>query len=310
MLCLLLRAETPKTLLDQVIKSSAKEAWEYSANGGYVFEAEVDLIGDEQPEKMVWFSIDDYGAIYIFDSSTEQKYLGKLNRHLLGESMIKEDNKTTIFSISDTGNHPSGGEEPFTKKVISTVISEEGVERLERVAGVGPGRVEDKQYNTIQNGTMTLSGVISLKPQVSFTSLRSYLNGENDWTEFRQGEWVEMDSYLVHQDDVDAVRKIKSMSDENEIRNLLGDFPREKALKLLGGFVSSGSSRATTKKFDRNIREEAGTGKLASPSQLQSKQKEMEQPTDSSRLPWIIGGVLLVGILYLFFKLLKAKSNA
>lgn len=308
MLCPLLKAETAKALLGQAIKSSAKEGWEYSANGGYVFEAEVDLIGDEKPEKMVWFSIDDYGSIHIFESSTEQKYLGKLDRHLLGAPMIKEDKKTTILSISDTGNHSSGGEEPFTKKVLSTVISEEGVERLERIAGVGPGDIEDTQYNVIQNGSMTLKGSISFKPQASFTSLRSYLNGEDNWREFRQGEWVEMDSYLVHQDDVDAVRKIKSLSDENEIRNLLGDFTKEKALKLLGGFVSSESSRVDPKNSDRNIREKTEKGARTSSSQLQSKQKKMDQSKDSSRLPWIIAGLLLVGILALLFKVLKGKS--
>lgn len=304
----LLNGENVKVLLGQSIKSSAEEGWEYSANGGYVFEAEMDLIGDDKPENLVWFSVDGYGSIHIFDSSMEQKYLGKLDRRLLGETMVKADEKTTIFSVSEGDNYPSGGEEAFTKKVLSTVISKEGVEKLERIVGVGPGDVEDKQFNALRNDPMRLEGAVNFTPQIRFTSLGSYLNGEDDWRDFRQDEWVEIDSYLVHQDDVDVVRRMKSSSDENEVQTLLGDFTKEKALQLLGSFVNSKSGRAVPRNFERDVRDETETSLRISSNHLHSEQEGTEQTKDPSSLQWIIGGALFLGILALLFKVWKGRS--
>ena len=303
-LCPLLKGETIKSLLIQSIGSSAEEGWEYSSSGGYVFEAEMDMVGDSEPEKIVWFSIDDHGSIHIFDSSSGQKYLGKLDRHLLDSPMIKENGKSTIFSISDSGNHPSEGEEAFTKKVLSTVISTEGVEILERVAGVGPGNIEDKQFNEILNGSIKLEDSTNFKPPVRFTSLRSYLNGEDNWAEFKQAEWVEMDSYLIHQDDIAVVRKIKSSSDENEIKALLGDFTQAKALKLLGNIEPR---KEKVNSIDQNVRDESAANKRALSSKLEPHQEEAA-PEKKSSFPWIISGVLLSGILALLLKTYKDKS--
>lgn len=304
----LVDGDTVRVLLGQSIKSSAKEGWEYSASGGYIFEAKMDLIGDKKPENLVWFSVDGYGSIHIFDSSMEQKYLGKIDRRLLGGAMVKEEERTTIFSVSEGDNYPSGGEEAFTKKVISTIISKEGVEKVERIVGVGLGDVEDKQFNVLRNDSMKLEGAVNFTPQIRFASVRSYLNGEDNWKDFRQDEWVETDSYLVHQDDVDVVRKIKSSSEENEVRTLMGDFTKEKALQLLGSVANSDSGRAVPRNFERDVRDEAETSLRVSSNQLHSEKEVTEQTKDPSSLQWIIGGVLLVGILALLFKVWKGKS--
>lgn len=302
-LCPLLKSETINHFLRSAIKNSAKEGWVYSGSGGYVFEAEMDLVGDNQPEKMVWFSIDDYGSIHIFDSFSEQKNLGKLDRRLLGSPMIKENGKSTVFSISDSGSYPGEGEEAFTKKVLSTVISTEGVEILERVAGVGLGDIEDKQFNEILNGSM--EGSTNFKPPIRFISLRSYLNDEDNWKGFKQDEWTEMDSYLVHQDDIAVVRKIKSSSDEKEIEALLGGFTQAKALKLLGSIEAR---KEEVNRIDRNTREESAVNNPDLSSELESNKVETA-PEKKFSLPLNITGVLLVGILVLLFKVFKGKST-
>ncbi len=305
----LVNGDTVRFLLGQSIKSSGKEGWEYSASGGYIFKAKMDLIGDKEPENLVWFSVDGYGSIHILDSSKEQKYLGELDRRLLGAAMVKEQEKTTILSISEGDNYHSGGEDAFTKKVISTIISKEGVEKVERIVGVGLGDVEDKQFNVLRNDPMTLEGAVNFTPQIRFTSVRSYLSGEDDWKNFRQDEWVETDSYLVHQDDVDVVQKIKSSSEENEVQTLIGDFTKEKALQLLGSVANSDSGRAVPRNFERDVRDETETNLRVSSNQLHSEKEVTEQTKDPSSLQWIIGGALLVGILAILFKMRKGRSQ-
>lgn len=298
----LVNGNTVGDLLGQSIKSSAKEGWEYSARGGYIFKAEMDLIDDKKPESLVWFSIDGYGPIHIFDSSMEQKYLGEFDRRLLGAAMVKEDKKTTVFSVSEGDNYPSEGEDAFTKKVISTIISKEGVEKVERIVGVGLGDVEDKQFNALRNDPMTLEGAVNFTPEIRFTSVRSYLNDEDAWRDFRQDEWVETDSYLVHQDDADLVRKIKSSSEEDEVQMPMGDFTKDKALQLLGSVANNDSGRAVPRNFERDVRDKTETSLRDLSNQLHTGKEVTEQTKSPSGLQWIIGGALLVGILALLLK--------
>ena len=93
MLNSLLKSETETSLLSQAINSSAKEGWEYSANGGYIFEAKMDLVGNDEPEKLIWFSLDGSRSVHVFKSSPTQEYLGKLNRDLFSSPMVREDKK-------------------------------------------------------------------------------------------------------------------------------------------------------------------------------------------------------------------------
>ena len=223
--------------------------------------------------------------------------------------MVKENGKTTLFTVSDSGNYPNAGEEAFTKKVISTVISNNGIEALERVVGVGPGRTDDKQFNSILNGAMEKKGFVNFEPHVKFSSLQSYLNSEDSWAEFKQDEWVGMDSYLVHQDDVKMVREIKSSSSENEIQTLLGDFTKEKALQLVGS-VNRKSSRDESRSLKRDMKRKTDISPHAFSNQLQSKKKEAAQSKDQSRRPWIVAGVLLMGSLALLCKVFNGKSTS
>lgn len=96
-------------LLD-IIYGRAKEGWEYSGSGGYMFRFTLDVAGDKKPETMVRFSIEDAPYWFLFsdsDSTTDdnKKYLGVLFFSGIGGINISNKNQGISKLFGTYRNH-------------------------------------------------------------------------------------------------------------------------------------------------------------------------------------------------------------
>ena len=116
--------------------------------------------------------------------------------------------------------------------------------------------------------------------------------------------WIDYDG------SVQGLRTLHSSLNPDAKKKLFDDelTPNE-ALKLLPETETRRQERNAGKSISRN--DIAPNKRSDSPAdKLESEKKEIEQMKSPSRLPWIIAGVLLLGILVLLLKIFKGKSTS
>lgn len=201
------------------------DTFSQSAHGGYIIFGEMDLVGDERPEKLFQLTIyRDPSEYEIFTS--DGNYLGTVPNGLSGAQGVlksKSNGVTTIKRVVRAGNNPAGEHPAFTNWVETTKISLDGIETTSRIAGVGR-EIDDPEFNAIRFAPATTP------PNLRYISWRSYLMGTGEWQEFNWDDFDIVDPYLIHKDDADEVRENK-ISDKP--RDSHPDFTMERARELL-----------------------------------------------------------------------------
>ena len=221
------QAASKLSLLRQAIEERSKESWAYSgaSGGGYVFRVKLDVVGDDKEESLMNYSIDDRNDFHIFSSDSQTKYLGSISWGVLDKPKKKENEKTIIWSTRDIGNYPIGKYEAFSKLVIKNEITAEGVTEDIRLAGVGPGRIEDREYNQILYEGKSMEGVGFFDLKIEYKDLKSFLLKEGSWQIFDKTEWVSpIGGFYIKKSDMATSSNNKSSS---------YTFTPEQALKIL-----------------------------------------------------------------------------
>lgn len=298
---------TAEYLLLEAIRDSAKEGWEYSARGGYVFKAQLDLVGDEHPERLMCFSIDGYNRFHIFSNTERDEYLGALSWDLVcHHPRLKTGGESTFLSISLGHNVRFEEEEPFTKKVIKTKISSRGVDVSERVVGIGYEAVDDKEFIAIQNHQISpIVDAYTGIPEIRYKTLASFLTENSEWLVYKDNDWRVLDGfgYRVHKSDIETVREIRHSDNEHYIKYLVGDFTKEKALEIFAGnLLDSNGIKKRKGKAEGVLVQENNGNRIkvnANESASKTKTKEIEQLNEHRLFPLFIVGILSVAV-YIF----------
>lgn len=248
-------------LLD-IIYNRAKEGWQYSGSGGYMFRFTLDVAGDKKPETMVRFSIEDAPYWFLFsDSATDdnKKYQGVLMFSGIGGINISNKNQgiskllrtyRTFYYAGYPPYYDKAMFKPFEKYILEQEISEEGIKRHVRVVGKD---ATEEEYRALARDTDNPEGVIYLKPKFEYISLRNLLMDKDpEWLEFRVEEWVHPDLRYLHRQDAAKVYEIRRTSDEARIKELIGNFTPELAIELLQSRIrASVSAEAKPDEVDR-----------------------------------------------------------
>ncbi len=229
-------------LLD-IIYDRSKEGWEYSGSGGYMFRCTFDVAGDKNPETMVRFSIETPPRWFLFSDSTtndNKKYLGELNLPGIGGMNISNKNKGisklfetyyTTFYVRVPYNFDATPFKPFEGYILEEEISEEGIKKYVRVVGKD---ATIKEFLALSRYKDNPEGVIYLIPKTEFISLWNLLMDKDpEWLEFRFEEWVSPHGHFLHRQDAVKVNEVVMTSDEERIKELIGNFTPELAIEHL-----------------------------------------------------------------------------
>ena len=204
--------------LSSILADVAREAWNYSYKGGYLFRSQVDLIGDNRPELLFGSSLRSREYV-VFDN--EGKLLGEIRGDLQRMQVRRSDEGTSLVDTYQIS---------ASEKVISEYfIGLGGVEnRSRQVDGVEA----EAEYDQISRGGNPQIEVIN--PDFEYVRLVDFVKGEgHEWKPFDAAEWVVMDGYFVNRNDADAAKQIRTTADEKRIEELTNGFTAEVAREQL-----------------------------------------------------------------------------
>jgi len=326
--------------LEQTPSGVFQPSWAYSNEGGVIQYAEVDIVGDERKEIIYSRSSRGYIRGMKSGSWTHEIYFKpdrgeqfvKLDGKVFLDGFQKKEGEQSIFIRATEGrNFAVGNEAAFTKKLIIQKVSESGVDEEIVIISdeTDPQLLKMWEaalffYDKKSVETMRGLGFGMANPEYKWITLKDYLEGRewkdnnvNDWSSLNEFS-VEGVSWLVHQDLItpdflEFARRILNLQRESnsEIKIESLDFPNgylipSKALKYLGGR----DPERVPKSSDRVIKNSVGSREHRSSQPLKT-QAALEAEKSPNRLPWIIAGVLLLGILaLLLFKVIKGKSTS
>ena len=210
-----------------------KEAWEYSASGGYVFRHAKDLVGDEAPETVINFSVQpDVWHVYTASGEFVTTFAHPAIAQLAGE---KVGAATVVRSTYAGKNYDQPPFKAFGEHVIDTTVSESGTERSIRLVG------EDATHEEyMEAGRGAHDAAAAQTATVEWLSLQDYLTTEEpEWLHYDRLEWVKTDGYFIHNDDIDRAWEMKTTSDESKIKDLIGNFTAPAAIAALNKLATA-----------------------------------------------------------------------
>lgn len=270
--------------LSSILGDIPQEAWEYSYKGGYLFRSQVDLIGDDRPELIFGSSLRNR-EYAVLDS--EGKLLGEIRGDLQRMRVQRSDEGTSLVDTYQIS---------ASEKVISEYfIGPEGVENRTRQVDSGEAETE---YERISRGQDAQLEVID--PDVEYVRLVDFIEAAgHEWKPFDAAEWVMMDGYFVHRDDVDAAKQIRTTANEGRIAELMGGFTAKVAREKLRP-TSNQDERSKKRSLNRNeSNEPEGERRVIDSSDREPKDKvarEAGRGDQGVTWPLILGSLAVLGV--------------
>lgn len=217
------RAAEPEELglLKEKLGRLPKEGWVLSGGGGYVFTFDLDVDGDDKPERFFNSSLESQ-SWEIFGGSEQDEHWGTLN-HPVYEMLIQSnDNGLSVFSSFTSHD--------WVNHILEQRITPNGVIVKDKKVGVDATKEE---YDAIASGLSlpeTPEGFIKLSPVIKYKKLKDYLaDPYSEWLEFMHEEWTLEDGYYIHQKDSDEVFAMKMSWADDIIDEVTRGFTLEAA---------------------------------------------------------------------------------